>query len=60
MTWSEEKRKRIWGKKYNPAVLMGVFFMLGTYSAGIISFILGIILMFLGFRMYKKYSPSKK
>lgn len=53
MAWSEEKRKRIWGKKYNPAIALGMFFLVAIYSIGAISFIIGILLMYSGFKMYK-------
>ncbi len=55
MAWSEEKRKKIWGKKFNPAVLLGIFFLLATLTAGLISFIIGLVFIYQGYRMYKKY-----
>jgi hypothetical protein len=55
MTWTEAKRKKIWGNKFNPAVTMGLFLMIASLYGGIIFIILGLILLFSGFKMYKKY-----
>lgn len=52
MAWSEEDRKRIWGKKYNPALLMGLLLLI---VAGWIGRVAGLIIMFYGFKLYKKY-----
>ncbi len=60
MAWNEAKRKKIWGKKYNPAITFGIVMLLFSFVAGLVPFIIGIIFMYLGYRMYKKYGRTIK
>jgi len=60
MAWTEEKRKKIWGRKANPATIMGFLIMLyGVMTRGYVGLgmiILGLVILIQGFRMHKKYS----
>lgn len=59
MAWSEEKRKKLWGKAANPGTILGV--LLGLYggmSYNLILIVLGLACFIAGLWYYNKYKKK--